>query len=248
MICRHCGKELEEGLTYCIFCGEPQEEGATRPVPEQKKSGGVLVPLLIVLALAAATAAALWLFVFKGAVQPQDGTKAPDETPGAAVQTQTGEPQTLPRVVVDESAYEQMARDFTQAILLRDLDTIGAKTHPQLKEPFVELFGKADFVFESCTLEAGQVRKIRRAEERAYESGLYEDYGLELTFDDAYEVVIPFTAVYHGKPYVGEMTVLVADIDGGRYVVQTTLSDMEEAFYEDNFAPGDHYFDTHSEE
>ena len=231
MICRHCGKEIEEGLTFCVFCGEPQTEGATRPVPEQKKGGGVLAPLLTVLAFAALVAVGLWLFVFKGT-----DTKANTQS------------QELPRVVVDESAYEQMARDYTQAILLGDMDTIRANTHPQLKEPFAELFSKADFVFESCTIQSSEVRKIRRAEERAYESGLYEDYGLELTFDDAYEVVVAFEAVYHSKPYAGEMSVLVADLDGGRYVVQTTLSDMEETFYEDNFDPGDHYFDTHSEE
>ena len=230
MICKHCGKEIEDGLTFCIFCGEPQEAGAKRPVPEQKQKSGVLAPLLIVLAFAALVAVGMWLFVFKGEEAQEDPS------------------QSLPRVTVDESVYEQMARDFTQAILLGDLDTIGASTHPQLKAPFVELFSKADFIFESCDIQSSEVRKIRRAEERMYESGLYEDYGLELTFDDAYEVVVAFEAVYHGKPYTGEMSVLVADIDGGHYVVQTTLSDMEETFYEDNFDPGDHYFDTHSEE
>lgn len=235
MICRHCGKEIEEGLTFCVYCGEPQTEDAKRPVPAQKKKGGALAPLLTVLAFAALVAVGLWLFVFKGT---DAGTKAAGG--GAAPD--------VPRVEVDENAYREIAENYTRAILLGDLDTIGEKTHPQLKEPFVELFGKADFVFESCDVKSSEVRKIRRAEERAYESGLYEDYGLELTFDDAYEVVVPFEAVYHGKPYTGEMTVLVAEIDGGRYVVQTTLSDMEEAFYEDNFDPGDHYFDTHSEE
>ncbi len=247
MICKHCGKEIEEGLTFCIFCGEPQTEDAKRPVSAQKKSGGVLVPLLIVLALAAAVAAALWLFVFKGA-QPQDGTKATEETPGAAVPTQTEAQQTLPRVVVDEDAYISMAKEFAQAILLGDLDTIGASTHPQLKAPFVELFGKTDFVFESCEIQSTELRKIRRAEERMYESGLYEDYGMEATIDDAYEVAVAFEAVYHGKPYAGEITVLVADVDGGRYVVQAALTDMEVAFYEDNYDQGDYYFDTHSEE
>ena len=231
MICRHCGKEIEEGLTFCIFCGEPQTEDAKRPVPEQKKSGGTLAPLLTVLAFAALVAVGLWLFVFKG-------TDTKENT----------QQQELPRVTVDESAYETMAREFAQAILLGDLDTIGAKAHPQLKEPFIELFGSTDFVFESCTIQSSEVRKIRRAEERAYESGLYEDYGLEATIDDGYEVVIAFEAVYHGKPYTGEMTVLVADMDGGRYVVQSALSDMEVSFYEDNYEQGDYYFDTHSEE
>lgn len=234
MICKHCGKEIEEGLTFCTNCGEPQTEDAKRPVPAQKKKGGLLAPLLTVLAFAALVAVGLWLFVFK-----ETDAAVTKEPEGAA---------DIPRVEVDESAYRQMAEDYTRAILLGDLDTIGAKTHPQLKEPFVELFGKADFVFESCDIQSSEVRKIRRAEERAYESGLYEDYGLELTFDDAYEVVVAFEAAYHGKPYTGEITVLIAEIDGGRYVVQTALSDMEDAFYEDNFDPGDHYFDTHSEE
>jgi len=232
MICQYCGKEIEKGLTFCIYCGEPQEEGVTRPGPGKKK-GGVLAPLLIVLAFAALVAVGLWLFVFKGT---DGGTKAQ----GGAAQA--------PRVVIDEDAYIQIAEDYTRAILLRDLDTIREKTHPQLKEPFVALFSEADFVFESCTIQSSELRKIRRAEERAYESGIYEDYGVELTFDDAYEVVVAFEAVYHGKPYTGEITVLVADIDGGRYVVQTALSDMDDAFYDDNFDPGDHYFDTHAED
>jgi len=230
MICKHCGKDVEEGLTFCVCCGEPQTDEAKRPVPEQKTKSRLAAPLLTVLAFAAAVAVCLWLFVFKGADAPEPEQPA------------------IPRVTVDEAAYEEMAREFAQAILLGDLDTIGANTHPQLREAFVAWFSNADFVFESCTLQASEVRKIRRSEERAYESGLYEDYGMEAVIDDAYEVVIAFEAVYHGRPYAGEMTVLVADMDGGRYVVQSALSDMEVAFYEDNYDQGDYYFDTHSEE
>lgn len=226
MICKHCGKELEEGLSFCVYCGEPQTEDAKRPVPAQSKKPGVVGPLLIVLAFAAAVAAALWLFVYRD----------------AAPQTE------ITRVTVDENAYEALAKEFTQAILLGDLDTIGADVHPQMKDQLIELFSKADFIFERCTIHSSEVRKIRRNEERMYESGLYEDYGFEATIDDAYEVVIAFEAVYHDKPYVGEMTVLVADMDGGRYVVQSSLSDMELAFYEDNYDQGDYYFDTHTEE
>lgn len=226
MNCKHCGRELEEGLTFCIYCGEPQTEDAKRPVPERKEKSSVLGPLLIVLAAAVAAAAALWLFVYRNAAPKEEIT----------------------HVTVDENAYEAMAKEFTQAILLGDLDTIGADVHPQMKEPLIDLFSKADFIFESCTIQSSEVRKIRRNEERMYESGLYEDYGLEATIDDGYEVVIAFIAVYHDVPYSGEMTVLVADMDGGRYVVQSTLSDMELAFYEDNYDQGDYYFDTHTEE
>ncbi|MBQ3357043.1 MAG: zinc ribbon domain-containing protein [Oscillospiraceae bacterium] len=229
MICKHCGKEIDEGLTFCTFCGEPQEETARRPVPEQKNKS-LLAPLLIVLAFAAAVAVCMWLFVFRG------------------TEAQEPEQPTLPRVTVDESAYETMAREFAQAILLGDFDTIGADVHPQMKEKVVALFKNTNFLFESCSIRSAEVRKIRRNEERMYESGLYEDYGMEAAIDDAYEVVIAFEAVYRGKPYNGEMTVLVADIDGGRFVVQSALTDMDVAFYEDNYDRGDYYFDTHSEE
>lgn len=225
MICKHCGKEIEEGLSFCIFCGEPQEEGAVRPVPERKTKKSGAGPFLIVLAFAALVGAALWLFVFQG----QKSEKPPV-------------------VVVDEGAYETLAREFAQAILLGDLDTIGRDVHPQMKASMNELFSSADFVFESCTLGSAEVRKTRRTEERSYENILRSDYGIEATIDDAYEVILPFEAVYHGKPYEGEMTVLVADMDGGRYVIESILSDMELAFYEDNYDEGDYYFDTHSEE
>ena len=243
MICKHCGKEIEEGLTFCIHCGEPQTDDAKRPVPEQKQKSGALAPLLTVLAFAALVAVGLWLFIFKGS-QPQEAVKAPTELPAQS----EAQEETLPRVVVDEAAYTSMAEDFAQAILEGDLYTISEKTHPRLSAPFVELFSASRFVFESCTLRATETRKIRRSEERAYESGLYEDYHLEATIDDAYEVMIEFEAVYRGKPYQGEMAILVADMDGGRYVVQAALTDMDVAFYEDNYDQGDYYFDTHSEE
>lgn len=225
MNCKHCGKELEEGLTFCLYCGEPQEEGAVRPVPARKKKKSAAGPILIVLAFAAIVGLALWLFVFSG-----------------------HETESLPVVIVDEGAYETMAKEFAQAVLLGDLETIGKDVHPQMKEPLLDLFGSADFVFESCTIGSSEVTKLRRSEERAYESGLYEDYGMEAKIDDAYSVVMAFEVTYHGKPYEGEMTVLVADMDGGRYVIQSVLSDMELAFYEDNYDQGDYYFDTHTEE
>ncbi|MBQ6430287.1 MAG: zinc ribbon domain-containing protein [Oscillospiraceae bacterium] len=256
MICQHCGKEIEEGLSFCTCCGEPQEEGAKRPVPEQKQSG-VLVPVLIVLAFAAAVFALLWLFVFKGA----DAPAAPQEEKGAPVPTETAaqlptEPEEdveIPRVVVDETIYKTMAEKFAQAILLRDPAAIREETHPLLQEPFAEKFGDTDFVFESCTVNASELRKLRRTEERAQEAALREEFGVVTAIDDAYAVTVAFEAVYQGKTYGGAIIVVVADMkdDNGaeqHYVIMSMLAAMDEAFYEDNFAPGDHYFDTHSEE
>lgn len=243
MICKHCGKEIAEELTFCLYCGAPQTEDAKRPVPEQKKKSSVLGPLLLVLAFAAAVAAGVWLLFFRGAEAPARDA-APVQTEAPALPAE----ETIPRVIVDEAAYRSLAEEFSRAILLGDLDAIGADVHPGMREPLVEMFGKAEFVFESCTVESSGLRKIRRSEERAYESGLYEDFGMSARIDDAYEITVDFEAVYHGKPYAGEMTVLVADMDGGRYVVQSVLSDMDVSFYEDNYDRGDYYFDTHSEE
>ena len=256
MICQHCGKELENGLTFCTNCGEPQTEDATRPVPAQKKRGGVLAPLLIVLCFAAAVAVGTWLIFFRDA--------APQGEPGAAIPAETGaqtetEAQTqaekieIPRVFVDQEVYKTMAEQFAQAILLRELDTIADETHPLLQEPFVEKFGSTEFVFESCSVNAAEIRKIRRAEERGHEAALREEFGVDLTIEDAYAVTVDFDAEYRGKDYSGAIIVVVADIkdENGvaqHYVIMSALASMDEAFYEDNFAPGDHYFDTHSEE
>lgn len=259
MICRHCGKEIEEGLTFCTHCGEPQMQDAKRPVPEQRANGGALVPVLIVLAFAVAVFALLWLLVFKGAQtpaepEPQGEKAAPAQTETAApTQTEAAEDVEIPRVIVDEEAYKTMAARFAEAILLRDLDTIAEETHPLLREPFTETFGNTDFVFERCTVNASEIRKLRRTEERAQEAALWEEFGVETAIDDAYAVTVDFEADYQGKTYGGAMIVVVADIKDDhdapqRYVIMSALSEMDEAFYEDNFAPGDHYFDTHSEE
>lgn len=250
MICKHCGKELEEGLTFCVFCGEPQEEGAKRPVPEQKNAS-LAAPLLVVLAFAIATAVCLWLFVFKGSEAPREGDAPPAQTETAA-QVKADEI-VIPRVVVDEEAYRTMAEDFAEAILLRDVDVITGNTHPLLQEAFAERFGNTNFVFSSCQVSASALRKIRRSEERSQEAALREEFGAELTLEDAYAVTVDFEAAYRGKTYGGEMMVVVADVrdDAGavkHYVIQTVLTSIDEAFYEDNFDPGDHYFDTHSEE
>ena len=247
MICKHCGKELGEGQTFCIYCGEPQAEGAKRPVPEQKQKTSLAAPLLVVLAFAIATAVCLWLFVFKDS--GESVSPAQTETTPA---TEANELE-IPRVVVDKEAYQTMATDFARAILLRDGNGITGNTHPLLREAFAEKFGNTDFVFSSCRVNASDMRKIRRSEERNQEAALKEEFGAELTLEDAYAVTVEFEAEYHEKSYAGEMMVVVADVkdDDGtvkHYVIQTVLTSIDEAFYEDNFDPGDHYFDTHSEE
>ncbi len=262
MICQYCGKEIEEGLTFCTNCGEPLTEDATRPVPRQKPSG-VLGPVLIVLAFAAAVAVAAWLIFFRGAA-PQGEKELPAQTEPTALteaptqsetptETEAEEEIEIPRVVVDEAAYKTMAEDYAQAILLRDLDTIGGETHPLLKEAFLGKFGSTDFVFERCVVRADEMRKLRRAEERAHEAALRGEFGVDLFIQDAYAVTVDFDADYQGKTYGGAIVVVVADINdennvARHYVIMSKLDAMDEAFYEDHFAPGDHYFDTHSEE
>ena len=52
MICKACGKELEENTTFCVFCGAKQEEIV--PVVEEKpksKKGTIIAIIIAAVAL-----------------------------------------------------------------------------------------------------------------------------------------------------------------------------------------------------
>ena len=52
MICKACGKELEENSTFCVFCGAKQEEIV--PVVEEKpksKKGTIIAIIIAAVAL-----------------------------------------------------------------------------------------------------------------------------------------------------------------------------------------------------
>ncbi len=57
MICKNCGKELEEGSTFCIYCGAKQEEPVpvAAPVveekPKKKKTGCIVAVIIAAVAL-----------------------------------------------------------------------------------------------------------------------------------------------------------------------------------------------------
>lgn len=231
MTCKHCGKEIEEHSTVCPHCGAEIEQVETveaeTAVPEKKRKPMLVPVLAIVLGLCIA-AAAIYLFVLR------------DSGDGSV----TVEPQQT----VSDEAYRKDGEAFTEAVLLGNVDVICEATHPKLRDAFRAIFSKTNFVFEKCSIENSITKRILRRDIGAYENGLSEDYGIAAHIEKAYEVDVAFKATYNGKEYNGEIAVLVAEVDGGRYVLQAYLADMDEAFYEDNFTQGDYYFDTHGEE
>ena len=236
MICQYCGREIEDNATSCVYCGMevPEEKKPEAPAPQPEKKRSKLVPILALVLIVSVIAAGLYLFVWSG-----DGG---ENTDGSVTST--------PRQEMLDSLenYKTIGETFAQNVLLGNVDAICEATYPELQDDFRELFSNLDFIFESCTVTGSQTDKVRRVDVRAYESGLFEDYGVTVTMDHLYQVEVEFTAVYEGKEYGGAMAVLVMELDGQRYVVQAGLTDMDEEFYRDHFDQGDYYFDTNGEE
>lgn len=59
-----------------------------------------------------------------------------------------------------------------------------------------------------------------------------EEYEIDSDIDEAYWVEVEFVIEYNGEEYDGEADVLVADFDGGWYVLDMNAN-IENSFFED---------------
>lgn len=143
---------------------------------------------------------------------------------------------------------EDLAFTFAEGVLTCNEDDIRRCTHEKLQDAFAMEYGSNAICFSKCELEIEEENDLLQDGLEQYTSTLNRDYGLQTTLESGCRYTLSFRAKYNGNFYSGTMQVLVADFDGGSYVIGADLLQMEDAFYEDNFPAGDYYYDMHGEE
>lgn len=173
---------------------------------------------------------------------------------GLAACTKTGEdeqadPATSESIPeVETEVGEALALRFAQGILTCNAEDLTACGHEAMQEAFLQSYGANEIVFDSCTVEIEGEEALLQSGREYYTSELNRDYDLQTNIEKAADYTVAFTAEYQGKSYEGKISVLVANFDGGDYVIGADLIEIEDAFYEDNFPEGDYYYDMHGEE